>query len=85
MTRVCSGFFEIFITFGDLDFDAPRLKSMPKNLKIIKKKFENLSRKFFFGGSKSDFFSFLHFSPRDVHFFGPFFSLKIYFKFASIG
>ena len=76
ITSVCSGFFEISITFGDLDFDATRLKSMPKNLKNIKKKFEKCSRKFFFWGSKSDFFSFSHFSPRDVDFLDRFFRLK---------
>ena len=84
LTRVRRGFFENSKTICDFDFDATRLKSMPKNLKITKKKFENFSRKFFFWGSKSDFFSFSHFSPRDVDFFGHFFSLKIIYRFPSI-
>ena len=49
---------------------------MPKNLKITKKKFENFSRKFFFGGSKSDFFSFSHFHQKRSIFLDRFFRLK---------
>ena len=36
MISVGSGFFEISRTFGDFDFDATKIKSMPKNLEIIK-------------------------------------------------
>ena len=84
ITSVRSGFFEIFNEPASKIFLVTRLKSMPKNLEIIKKKFENYSRKIFFWGSKSDFFSFSHFSPRDVDFFGHFFPLKIIYRFPSI-
>ena len=76
MSRVGSGFFEISRTFGDLDFDATRLKSMPKNLKIIKKSSKIFLENFFLGGQKVTFSVFRIFHQETWIFLDRFFRLK---------
>ena len=76
MGSVRSGFFEISRTFGDFDFDATRLKSMPKNLKITKKNSKIFLENFFFGGEKVTFSVFRLFHAEPSTFFGTFFRSK---------